>query len=151
MLLVAWLQAWRGATARATSLRHLALRFAFGYGLMFLGMTLLKINFDYPRPVIALGAYVRVIGTQELRYSFPSGHSAYAALLAATAWPILGRAGRSVALAFVLWIAWSRIAAGAHFPADVVGGAFIGLVSAIATRWFLQLQQRYSAKQSLIV
>lgn len=149
-LLAAWLLSWRGATARATSLRQLALRFALGYGLAFLGVALLKIGFDYPRPITALGEHVLVIGTPELRYSFPSGHAAYAALLAAMAWPMFGKVGRSFALAFVLWIAWSRIAAGAHFPADVVGGAFVGVVSAIVERWLSHLQQRHSAKPSFI-
>lgn len=145
-LVAAWLLSWRGAIAQATSLRHIARRFALGYGLAFLGVILLKIGFDYPRPIIVLGEHVRVIGTPELRYSFPSGHAAYAALLAAMAWPMFGRVGRSFALAFVLWIAWSRIAAGAHFPADVVGGAFVGVVSAMAEHWLSQLQQRHSAK-----
>jgi len=156
MLLAAWLLSCRGAKARATWLRHLALYFAIGYGLAFLGVTLLKFGFDYPRPVIALGEHVRVIGTSELRYSFPSGHAAYAALLAATAWPMLGRAGRAFALAFVLWISWSRIAAGAHFPADVVGGAFVGAISALAARWLVRRQQHsvklsVMAQQSVVV
>ncbi|MGC8808149.1 MAG: phosphatase PAP2 family protein [Thiomonas sp.] len=46
---------------------------------------------------------------------------------------------------FVLWVCWSRIAVGAHFPADVLGGALVGLVCALAAHWLAKLWVRASS------
>lgn len=57
--------------------------------------------------------------------SFPSGHSASAAAFAAGAageWPALGVPLGSLAGA----VGFSRVATGAHYPSDVLGGFLIG-------------------------
>ncbi len=86
---------------------------------------------DFPRPLAALGrAMVHGIGPAEWFHSFPSGHAAFACVVAASlyrgAHPLL----RVLLVVFALWVAWARIAVGAHFPADVLGGALLGCFSA---------------------
>lgn len=68
--------------------------------------------------------------------SFPSDHAtvlfalAWSFLLVRPAWlraPHLGFA----LLALACTVGWSRMYLGAHYPLDVVGGAFVGLLSAL--------------------
>jgi undecaprenyl-diphosphatase len=96
----------------------------------------LKPLLDFPRPARVLGdAAVHILGQPEYAHSFPSGHTAFAVLLAASLLPGAHWALKVLLLLFALWVAWARIAVGAHFPADVLGGALIGGISAwIATR-----------------
>ena len=79
--------------------------------------------------------FVPFIGT-EAYASFPSGHSVTAFALAfgvIAIWPRLW----IVASVYALAIAASRLVLLAHHPSDVVGGALIGIVGAMAVRyWF---------------
>jgi undecaprenyl-diphosphatase len=79
--------------------------------------------------------FVPFTGT-EAYFSFPSGHSvaAFALAFGITAiWPRLWVA----AFAYALLIAASRLVLLAHHPSDVVGGALVGIVGAMAVRyWF---------------
>jgi membrane-associated phospholipid phosphatase len=95
----------------------------------------LKRVFDFPRPPLALPPdAVHIVGRPEFHYSLPSGHTAFATVIAAVVWPMLPRSGRIVAVLFVAWVALSRVSLGAHFPADVAAGAFVGIVSVLAVR-----------------
>jgi undecaprenyl-diphosphatase len=68
--------------------------------------------------------------------SFPSGHAnaAFALAFAVSAvWPRL----RTVMWIYAVVIALTRIALLAHHPSDVVGGALVGIMGAMAVRyWF---------------
>jgi len=79
--------------------------------------------------------FVPFTGT-EAYFSFPSAHAvtAFALAFAVTAiWPRLWVA----ASAYAMLIAASRLLLLAHHPSDVVGGALIGIVGAMAVRyWF---------------
>jgi undecaprenyl-diphosphatase len=79
--------------------------------------------------------FVPFTGT-EAYFSFPSAHvvTAFALAFAVTAiWPRLWVA----ASAYAVLIAASRLLLLAHHPSDVVGGALIGIVGAMAVRyWF---------------
>lgn len=86
---------------------------------------------DFPRPPRALGeGAVHVLGRTEYFHSFPSGHTAFAFLLMASLLPGAHWTLKVVLVLFALWVGWSRLAVGAHFPADVLGGALIGVFSA---------------------
>ena len=111
--------------------------FVLGYYLDDLLITSLKDLFDFPRPLLALPAStVHVLGAPKFHHSFPSGHTTFATLLAASLWPILKFKWRIIAVLFVLWVGLSRMVLGAHFPADVVGGALISLI-VCSSLWYL--------------
>ena len=85
-----------------------------------------------PRPYLLAPAAIHpaVLYTDS---AFPSGH----AQLAATFWGALALRRRSAAaaVAATLWvavIAFSRLALGVHYPQDVVAGAVLGLLFAVA-------------------
>jgi undecaprenyl-diphosphatase len=105
--------------------------------------SLVKHRLRSPRPLLALGdGHLHVIGDALRIQSMPSGHSAMAfamlALLLAErrrrhergapeGWPA-SRAGLAAVALFAAAIALSRIAVGAHWPADVLVGSGLGLV-----------------------
>ena len=107
-----------------------------------LWVDVLKPLVDSPRPAAVLGASaIHVIGPVLTARSFPSGHTTAIFTLAGVValsltrsrwrWPVLG-------LATLIGI--SRCAVGAHWPLDVLGGAFGGWLSAwagvvLARRW----------------
>lgn len=101
----------------------------------------MKIWFFMPRPFMALPLQdINIIDqldkTVYTRTSFPSGHAAFAATLGASLWPYLvSRASKLIAAGFVIWMAWSRVAAGLHFPADVLAGALIGTGVAVLVQY----------------
>lgn len=111
------------------------LTFAFG-GLLVYG---LKHGLHTPRPFVTwapedrsqLGSLVEV---GEDYMSFPSGHAAFATMVAVSLWPALGKRGRVLACLFVVWAAWSRVALGLHHPVDVFGGVVLALVVALTMR-----------------
>jgi membrane-associated phospholipid phosphatase len=89
-----------------------------------------------PRPpsVLDPGA-VHVIGTTLHWGSMPSGHAVTAAAVVTILWTAGGRFWRrpwflAGAIVLALWIGASRIATGAHWPADVLAGAVLGWASA---------------------
>ncbi|WP_422618852.1 phosphatase PAP2 family protein [Rhodoferax sp.] len=123
--------------------RAVLLAFLLGGGLS----QVLKAWFGQPRPGLVLpeGA-LHFIGNPVLHSpSMPSGH-ALAAFSIATLWVcLLRRDGRSRWLQALAWalgaaMAFSRVAVGAHWPADVLVGAGLGLAIA-ALCW--QLQARW--------
>ena len=65
------------------------------------------------------------------RFGFASAHAATTFALATTLWCLLKHWSHRWGLAFVWagFIAYSRVYLGVHYPADVVAGAIIGVVS----------------------
>ncbi len=117
--------------------RRNVLVFAVGFAPVWFLVAALKPLFGFPRPALALGRNaVVLLGPPALHESFPSGHASFVVLLAVS---LSARAARP--LKYLLWlfaaaVCLSRISVGAHFPADVVGGAIIGLGGA-ALAWLL--------------
>lgn len=119
---------------------HAVLTFLFAYVIDWGLVAWLKPWFDFPRPPRALGlAAVHIIGPPEFLHSFPSGHTAFAFLIAASLATGSNWMFRFILGVLALWVGWSRMAMGDHFPADVLGGAVLGILSALIAAAILRL------------
>jgi undecaprenyl-diphosphatase len=102
----------------------------------------LKPFFNVPRPFLALNGSC-VYGFKPSTASFPSGHMLTCSAMAMLvylynkknyfAW-ILG-------FAFALLVGYTRMYLGVHFPTDIIGGAFFGVV--IALIWYYATEQAH--------
>lgn len=119
-------RAWRRPIAGAT---RNVLTLAIAYPLVsMIVVPALKRALDWPRPITVLGAdAVNGAGLSDTAHSFPSGHAAFAVLLAASLMPGSSLVARLSLGAFAALVCLSRISLGAHFPADVVAGALLSL------------------------
>lgn len=129
-LVLALLLAWRGGIARddtqgspGRAWRITLAVFVLGYALDGLLVHGLKLWLDFPRPPLVLPpASLHIVGEAVFQRSLPSGHAAFAMLVAASFWPRASQPLRCALALFVLWVGLSRVSLGAHFPADVIAG-----------------------------
>ena len=104
-----------------------------------------KASFDMPRPYNALPTgSVKVLTELREPYSFPSGHAAFAMLVAWIFVPYCQRRWRVFFALCVVWVGVSRISVGAHFPADVLAGYLCGGVSG----WLANRALHFFARKS---
>jgi membrane-associated phospholipid phosphatase len=97
-----------------------------------------KAALDLPRPLAVLGPQaVTVLGHPDPLHSFPSGHAAYATLMAVSLAGEIPLPGQLGLAAFAFLVCVSRIFVGAHFPADVAAGVGISLLVVWGVRWAL--------------
>ena len=100
--------------------------------MMVLILRLFKGTLSLPRPLAVLPEdMVTVIGPGLRRGSFPSGHTATAALLAGVwAFTASRRFVPWLALGMASLVGVSRMAVGVHWPTDVLAGLALGWISA---------------------
>ncbi|MFA6098348.1 MAG: phosphatase PAP2 family protein [Patescibacteria group bacterium] len=94
---------------------------------------LLKILINRPRPS-GLIENVIVRGTGISDPGFPSGHTALATFLALVTAPFIPKKYRTFLWLYIFLIAIGRVYMGLHFPTDVLGGFFLGVMIAFAVR-----------------
>ena len=130
-ILLLWCRCVTGE--RFLAVRSALSRFVSGLALALSAGAVAKEAFAFPRPWTALGESVfRVVGTPDSRYTLPSGHSTYVAVLVAALWSVVGWPARIALLVFAACVGWSRIALGAHFPVDVLAGFALGWACVLA-------------------
>ena len=137
------LSAWIYLTAFARDVPERAAQLLWGIVLGGLTASWIKHHLPSPRPFLALGAdHLTVVGTPLSAGSMPSGHSAMAFAMLAVLIAERRRFGERSAVDGVLTsgpgltlvallafgIALSRLAVGAHWPADALVGGGLGLV-----------------------
>ncbi len=100
-----------------------------------------------PRPFIANGVVPFFQSSTD--NGFPSDHTVFGTVLAATMWPF-NKYLSGVMYAITVLIGASRVIAGVHHGWDVVGGLVIGTVAVAAAYWFLELvwKQPHPEKQT---
>jgi undecaprenyl-diphosphatase len=98
---------------------------------------LVKNGLRRPRPQEAVPGFRSLIQASD-QFSFPSGHSSGAFLLATCLSIVYG----PVALSLFLWaalVALSRVLLGVHFPGDILAGALMGSGLALGSAAYLGL------------
>jgi undecaprenyl-diphosphatase len=89
---------------------------------------------DRPRPFVAHPATVHLFAQHAADPGFPSDH-ATAAFAIGVALLLRRRAWGAVVLVFAAILSVGRVAMGIHYPSDVLGGAALGSLVAIALSW----------------
>jgi undecaprenyl-diphosphatase len=106
----------------------------------FVFVELFRLFLHRPRPFVADPSLVPLLS--ETSFSFPSGHASFFFALATVAYLYNKRLGVWFYIAG-LAIGLARVAAGAHYPTDILGGAALGVaVGWLVHRLFLRLRSR---------
>ena len=103
-----------------------------------------------PRPFTAHST-VHVLLSRSTDPSFPSDHAAAAFAIATIAILVRPRLGTAVVLLAVI-VGYARVYVGAHYPGDVLGGALVGIVVAVALlRWLRVVPERLTNLADVIL
>lgn len=86
------------------------------------------------RPYEVVEGLVPLIG-KPTDYSFPSGHTCASFACALVLYRILPKKYGVPALILAALIAFSRLYVGVHYPTDVLGGLFVGILSSCLVLW----------------
>ncbi len=112
-----------------------ALAAVIAYGLEVPAFMALKNLIKRPRPA-DMDESLCVFLQPADRFSFPSGHTA-AAFVMATLMGVFYPVAATVALAFAMLVGLSRVLLGVHYPSDIGAGALLGAVCALAGTLFV--------------
>ncbi len=67
-------------------------------------------------------------------FSFPSGHTTEVFVLVFVLWPFVNKGVRALLLIWALFISYSRVALGVHYPTDVAGGVAVAALAVWLSR-----------------
>ncbi len=88
---------------------------------------------------------LEVLGTIPTTWSFPSGHTA-SAFAGAVSILLINRKAGAIAVAFATLVGISRLYLCVHWPTDVLAGAIIGTMSAVAV--YMMMKRAVTAKNA---
>jgi membrane-associated phospholipid phosphatase len=99
-------------------------------------VNLIKLLVKRPRPYQSFPEIEQLV--QGGGYSFPSGHTAEVFVLVFSLWilfksPVI----RIIVLIWALFIAYTRLAFGVHYPVDLAGGITVAAFSVFITKKFI--------------
>lgn len=98
----------------------------------------LQLLWQRPRPFVTYASSVTQLAGHTTIYSFPSAHT-FLSFAIATTVILYGHKKLGFAMLIIaIGIGISRIAAGLHYPSDVLGGAIIGVFSGTLAYWFME-------------
>lgn len=107
--------------------RHAAVEAAWASGLALIVTSIISHIVLRPRPFLGAPTVVLLI-PPPLNTSFTSGHTAVAVAIAC-AIATGSRTAGYLAVVMAAFIAFGRISVGVHYPTDILGGMFVGLLS----------------------
>ena len=102
----------------------------------FVFVEIIRFFYNNPRPFLVLQNVHQLI-SKDMEPSFPSGHASFYFALATGVYFYNKKAGY---IYFVLagLMGFARIFVGVHWPADIVAGAILGLLTAVVVRFIKQ-------------
>ncbi len=117
--------------------RTLAWQFFVALLLSMLVATIGKEIFQTTRPHLAYPSQVHNLVNQN-GFGFPSGHVITAVMVTTLLCRWIKHQWRwFVGVLYVILVGWSRMYAGVHYPHDILGGLFIGVILALLYQLFL--------------
>lgn len=99
-------------------------------------VSIIRALFFRPRPFVA-DTVNQLVAHDPKDASFPSGHAsvmfaiAFVVLMFDAEWGVVYLIAATIS-------ATARVVVGVHFPLDILGGALVGLLSAITVRWIFK-------------
>ena len=100
----------------------------------------LKMITMIPRPFVFLNLTPLFF---ESGFSFPSSHVTVISAISTIVWSIDHRLG-VVFFVFTILIAISRMIIGVHYPMDVIGGLFFGILIGLSAIWFYNILNQFA-------
>jgi undecaprenyl-diphosphatase len=116
------------------------------YALSGIISSVIKNIVNSPRPLFELFD-VRVVGDILFTKGFPSGHTTTAFALASALGVFFPKL-RIYLLGVASLVGLSRIYVGAHYPADVLGGAVLGYLTGLFSAWIILRQKKNREQDS---
>jgi undecaprenyl-diphosphatase len=95
---------------------------------------LIRHFYHHPRPFVAMPVH-KLLG--ESGYSFPSGHAAFFFAIAMAVYFYNKKLGILFFIGSAI-MGLARIFVGVHWPADILGGAVVGIFTALFVNWVLK-------------
>ena len=114
---------------KRTAIRDIVVVFGAGVMGRFAALVLKNI-FHTARPFVSLSSVRQLIA--ESGYAFPSGHAMLLSAISGALWMSGYRRSALLFGFFALLVGVARIAAGVHWPVDILGGLALGFLTGVA-------------------